>query len=396
MNRKIVVIITLIITFTTITFATSYKYLQRSRGNNISRISISDDGKLIVWDWFKDICIANSAEPKEYNHFSLNQKFKFRAHQTQISGNGKIITFIGGGGLYVASIKNNNINKINKIEINKNGKPRHLSINSLGNKILLSLMGEKIPKKCSPGWENAVLFSKKWHNWNQSSFIRKVDECDFMYDFRFVSDNQIVYKFRDSDKKAGYIIKTKMKKNGKWCCEKFIDGFGYRLDEISRDGNLFVFHKKILMNHGDSVLTLFSSNMINDSTLSKPMRILSDHKDHIAWGIRLSPDIRNLIWTHLVRGEDGNKIIKREFRIIRYSDGVWSNPEILFDVPENPQIKGVAVSNKNILFTTYRSYKTMEKERQKDGVKTQENKIYFYTTLNKEGELIEIKQKNNQ
>jgi hypothetical protein len=341
---------------------------------------------VIAWDWYYDLCIADTRNPKKYNRYSLKELCNFGASWTKISGNGKTVCFVDDDNLYISDITNFKIGKIEKLELNKYGQPRSLAIDYTGNKIIVSIMGKRTPETCDPIWENAVLFTRNKSNWDCSLFIRKTNECEFVNNFRFVSNNSIYYNLRNLNKNTFLIVKNSIDYKGNWCCNKSLNFSADHLLDINPEGNLFIMSFKKLMNNGDSVLSIFQSHLINDSTLSKPEPILKDHKDPIVWGTQLTHQGDKLLWTHYIRGKDGDSIIKREIKMVEYINNKWAEPETIFEMPPNLDDRDFTCSNKNILFTTYTN------DRKNEVQNSQKNRLFFYTTLSKTGELIEIEQ----
>jgi hypothetical protein len=277
------------------------------------------------------LCISGTEKPNEYKKYSLSNMCKHGAHSLQLSGDGRTIAFDCDSNIFISKVHSNNISKFTKLDLSTYGEVRRLKIED-GKKLLIHICGNIESKKCSPEWENIVLFSKRPFMWTPSSLIRKTTECEFIFDYNFISDNQVLYQFRDT-KHVLRIVKTDIDKNDNWCCDKYIDNPNFNLVAHNKEGDLFILSKKRVMNNGDSIISLYESYLIDDSTLSQPLPIFEDHKDPIVWGTTLSPDSKSLIWTHYTRGQDGNAIIKQDVRIMNKISGKWSKPVVLFELP---------------------------------------------------------------
>jgi hypothetical protein len=370
--------------------AFSFVRAPRTRQNDILSIATSDDGSVIVWDWFYDICIADAKNLPNYNRYSLKGTCEFGACATKISGNGKTVCFIDDSTLYVSDIKNYTIKKLDKIELKEFGQPRYLAIDFEGNRILVSIMGKSIPNKCAPGWENALLFTRGTFGWQHSPFIRKTDDCEYVRDFRFISGNSIIYNYQSIKNNSNLLVKTAMDNKRHWCCEHMLNVPAGTFLDVNRAGTMFIMSYKKVMNTGDSVPSIFQSHITDDSTLSEPQPLLNEHKDPILWGIRLSPQGNKLAWHHLIRGEDGETIVKQEIRMIEYKEKKWSEPETIYDMSIHSTNAGFVFNNNNLVIIDYSD------DNLPDAKFPLKNSLFFYSALNKNGTLTEITQKKEK
>lgn len=312
--------------------------------DRITSISLSSDGIILIWGGPRTLYIAKTANLPKYKAYPLD-KFPFATENIKLSLDGNILYGLGWGILYRAIVKNESISLKNYYK-NEDLNNFSLETNKSGDSLLLAL-DCKDNTHCRPGCSYAILLQYIDDNFVIIDTITQIDSCTFVNKMYIDNNNRIYFNFT-KDKQISDLYKIGL--DG-----KYIPFFKtkYRVEDLARTGECMLLSGKVFQRdkRGDSLITLFYSE-IKNGVPSKPTSILLPHIDPIAWGAQFTPDGKNLLWTHFVRDEDGNAIIRREIRISKFLNGKWMKQQILFQVPVNKQIWNFTVSNNGIALST--------------------------------------------
>lgn len=319
---------------------------------HINDIALTNDGKYIAWSGNNVVYFGKTKLlPSVDTLYEFNNVFADKS--LQWSGDGKILyAIIEGKLIYRFKLINDKLELLDSIRI-KNVADSYIATNISGN-ILIAAIEYEASKHCNPGGRSLIKLICSKSGFSSYSLITPKMPCTYICNTYIDQLNNIYFSmegFNDS-KTTHYIMRKDRVDTLTISCRSY-RSCKYRVESISKQGKYFILSGRINSfkdRSGDNLITLFLSQK-EGNILSEPFPFLVPHDDPICWNATFTPDNKKVIWTHLVRDVDGNRIKRREIRGIEFDNIENKNQEIICPV-SNEQIWQFAVSDSSFALVT--------------------------------------------
>lgn len=334
MKNKIAFVTLLFLTITNI----SHSLSTSTATIHISCIAISGD--TIAWCNSQKLYLSTVSTFPSYTTYQMDDDKYHGCGELKWSGNGEDLYAIKPGRLIKFNYSRGKLTKSFVFNDSKLS-PFYLFPNKDGSRLIVAIDGENT-KYRSPGWRVGAELVLDESTYKTTSVFGDTIE-GFVVDNIFTDGSGKVYFAKREDSNFGFYSKYKINNGG--VTKDFYDCGRLRLEDVSSTGRRLLFSgpvKGLKDKTGDELFSLYVAD-VKDEKVGTPMPVLIPHLDPISWNAQFGWDDDTVIWTHFVRGEDGNQIIKRSMSYAQYNNGKWTRPATLFEIPPTTGILDVAV-----------------------------------------------------
>ncbi|MDA3834151.1 MAG: LysM domain-containing protein [Spirochaetales bacterium] len=308
---------------------------------NLASIAVHDDK--IAWGNSQTVFLSTVDTFPSYKRYVLDYNNPvYRCSEMQWSGNGQVLYALKKGRL--SRFRYSDEELIKDASFNGDISAFHLLPNMDGTKVVVAFDGGGTATR-RPGWRAGAELEFSGNSYKTTSVFTDQTE-DSMLGTMFMNKQGDIYFAVYTEPGNRYYHDYKIK-SGEDINDLYKCGPMAMVDVSPSGGRLlFSGQTEILKDKsGDPLTTLFLADVKGDA-VGTPRPILIPHSDPIFREAQFA-DENTILWTDLVRGDDGNEIIKRTVSESRFVEGSWEKPALLFDIP-NEQVLVIA-SNERVI-----------------------------------------------